>query len=188
MPSGEARGCVDRVVQAASGAPRTRRSLARATSGGLVSVKAAPFWSRVDTNGPTPEACPDRGPCWLWLGGTSNSYGAIKFQGRSTLAHRVAWLLVRGAVPDGLELDHLCRNKRCCNPDHLEPVSHAENSRRWAAVAHHQHAKTHCPHGHPYSGRNLVIQQHPDGGPRRLCRACRNAGRRAARARHRAAA
>lgn len=83
--------------------------------------------------------------CWIWTGGTNSSgYGP----------HRKIYLRFVGTIPDGLELDHLCQNRRCVNPAHLEPVTHQVNSLRsggWGA----QHAKrTACPQGHPYSGRN----------------------------------
>lgn len=66
-------------------------------------------------------------PCWIWNGSKdSGGYG----QSRRTKAHRVAWTVIRGEIPEGLELDHLCSQPACCNPDHLEPVSHLENVRR----------------------------------------------------------
>ncbi len=84
--------------------------------------------------------------------------------------HKVAYELVCGDVPAGLELDHLCRNRLCCNPAHLEPVTSAENKRRGDGLrnaAKNKKAKTHCSHGHPFSGANLRLI--PQG---RRCRAC----------------
>lgn len=70
-------------------------------------------------------------PCWIWQGTKiSRGYGRINRQGRETFAHIYEWEQANGPVPDGLELDHLCRNPSCCNPAHLEPVTHAENMRR----------------------------------------------------------
>ena len=91
-------------------------------------------------------------------------------------AHRVAYGYLVGDIADGLTLDHLCRNRRCINPAHLEPVSAAENTRRGIRW---QLAKTHCPQGHPYAGENLIT--YPDGS-RRACRACVNAYHRRLRA------
>lgn len=72
--------------------------------------------------------------CWVWLGPLmlGGRYGGISVQGKTKPAHKVAWESVNGPVPEGLELDHLCRNRRCVRPDHLEPVTHLENMRRGA--------------------------------------------------------
>ena len=79
--------------------------------------------------------------CWLWTGYIPPSgYGLVCFKGKVRNAHRVAYTLVKGAVPRGLDLDHLCRTKACVNPDHLEPVTHAENMRRWSALRRQQAA------------------------------------------------
>ena len=70
--------------------------------------------------------------CWLWTGSvTKSGYGRFGLEaGSVTWAHRAAWRLFRGEIPVDQELDHLCRVRRCVNPEHLEPVSHQENSRR----------------------------------------------------------
>jgi hypothetical protein len=75
-------------------------------------------------------------PCWQW-GGCINKegYGRVTVNGVSQYAHRVAWLMFVGPVPDGLELDHLCRNRSCVNPDHLEPVTRSVNVSRGASKA-----------------------------------------------------
>lgn len=121
------------------------------------------FWSKVDTSG----------PCWEWTATRNHlGYGQIWSgpRGRLLMAHRAAYELLVGPIPEGLELDHLCRNRACVDPDHLEPVTHAENMRRapYDAPA-SKRAKTHCPKGHPYSGSNLYVN--PKGS--RECRACR---------------
>lgn len=75
----------------------------------------------------------DRRPagCWLWTGTIApNGYGYFAIKGRSQQAHRVAYELLVGPIPDGLDLDHLCRVRACVNPDHLEPVTRSENNRR----------------------------------------------------------
>jgi hypothetical protein len=103
--------------------------------------------------------------CWLWTGSlNSNGYGKFKRAGRMTYAHRASFEAAKGPIPRGLTIDHLCRNRRCCNPDHLEAVTHQENVRRAPRVR-----KTHCLRGHLKSGDNLYID--PTG--RWRCRACR---------------
>ena len=92
-----------------------------------------------------------------------NGYG--RFRDR-ILAHRWAWLEANGPIPQGLELDHLCRVPPCINPAHMEPVTHAENMRRSAPAM-----RTRCIHGHPYDETNTYID--PRGG--RRCRICHRA-------------
>ena len=102
--------------------------------------------------------------CWIWQATTTpNGYGQFRVDGRMVYAHRFAYELLVGPIPEGLELDHLCRVRNCVNPAHMEPVTHAENMRRGAHAL-----KTHCPREHPYAGGNLYVA--PDG--KRRCRAC----------------
>jgi hypothetical protein len=107
----------------------------------------------------------DRGyssPCWIWTGFVdARGYGKVQLNGTHTGAHRVSYLQAKGEIPNGLQIDHLCRQTNCINPDHLEPVTGQENMARRYAL------KTHCIHGHPLSGENLILE----GGFRR-CRAC----------------
>jgi len=107
--------------------------------------------------------------CWEWIGATSGGYGGLKVDGRMAKAHRLVYELLVGPIPDGLELDHLCRNTSCVKPSHLEPVTHAENVRRGRA-GENSKVKTQCPQGHLYTGDNLVVTN-----GRRVCRTCRNA-------------
>lgn len=78
-----------------------------------------------------------------------------------------------GPVASGLTIDHLCRVRDCCNPEHLEPVTHRENLLRGDTVSARNVAKTHCPQGHPYSGENLILRHYPNRVGR-VCRACRD--------------
>lgn len=85
--------------------------------------------------GPVPKVNPALGPCWLWTNGLSagGRYAAINIDGFTYYVHRVLYTKLVGPVPNGLELDHLCLIKRCCNPAHLEPVTKLVNMRRqWA--------------------------------------------------------
>lgn len=88
-------------------------------------------------------------------------------------AHKFSYETFKGPIPDGLQIDHLCRNRICCNPDHLEAVTQQENIRRGDGGK-HMREKTHCPKGHPYSGANLYIE--PSTG-RRRCQVCTKATR-----------
>jgi len=70
---------------------------------------------------------------WLWTGWTNNfGYPFVRWEGRDQPTYRIVWTLLVAPIPDGLEIDHLCVTPRCCNPGHLEPVTHAENQRRIA--------------------------------------------------------
>lgn len=106
------------------------------------------------------------GDCIAWAGDSKIGYGVLKInhgkKQKRMMAHKFSWELVNGKVPDGLELDHLCRNPICVNPAHLEPVTHAENIRRWASFI------THCPNGHEYNESNTRIT--PIG--HKICRVC----------------
>lgn len=107
----------------------------------------------------------DWGECSLWMGTTNGvGYGVISYQGKRVYTHRLSYTLCRGQIPEGMVLDHLCRNTLCFNPNHLEPVTQRENTRRGATGA-----KTHCVRNHEFTETNTYIT--PDG--HRSCRACR---------------
>ena len=127
------------------------------------------FWNRVD-KGAGPDAC------WPWTGGTTaKGHGIAKCPperlggGAGTTAHRIAYMLLVGPIPDGMHLDHLCRNPPCCNPAHLEPVTPAENQRRGLKGE----LRTHCVNGHAYLPDNLIVEQVRGGATARRCKRCR---------------
>lgn len=109
-------------------------------------------------------------PCDLWDGSKDRGgYGRQKVNGINLPVHRLAWEAVNGPVPDGRVLDHLCRNRACLNPTHLEPVTGRENTLRGIGPTALNALKTHCKRGHPLSGKNL--QKLPGG--RRGCASCK---------------
>lgn len=106
--------------------------------------------------------------CWPWNGAVSDSgYGIAKINRRNRPAHRVVYEFLMGPVDPLLDLDHLCRNRSCCNPDHLEPVTRKVNVLRGAGAAARNARKTECLNGHPLSGDNLV-----PWAQYRMCRLC----------------
>lgn len=106
--------------------------------------------------------------CWLWTAALSKGYGSFRTTAGMRKAHRLVWEHYVGPIPEGLVLDHLCRQRACVNPDHLEVVTHGENILRGEGLAAQQVKRTHCPRGHPYDGDNLYVS--PRGA--RFCRTC----------------
>lgn len=123
----------------------------------------------------------DRGyrtPCWISNRAEhTNGYTKIGISNRTMLTHRVAYEAWHGAIPDGLVIDHLCRNRKCCNPDHLEPVTHRENLVRGETLTAREVAQTACRRGHEFTSDNTYYR--PDRPNSRGCRTCRaGSGRR----------
>lgn len=121
------------------------------------------FWAKVDRSEPN--------GCWRWLALRNHGgYGRFWFEGKQRQAHRVAYVLFVGPIPDGFDIDHLCHNRSCVRPEHLEAVSPEENTRRRRAFLTANGAKRACPAGHPYNEGNTYWRT-----PRhRECRACRS--------------
>lgn len=112
------------------------------------------------------------GGCWVWTAAKGHhGYGRFwsSSRGRTVQAHRWSYEEATGAtVPFGRELDHLCRNPGCVNPDHLEPVTHRENLLRGTGVVAQCARRTHCVNGHEYNEENTYVR--PNGG--RACKEC----------------
>lgn len=118
------------------------------------------FWDKVEKTD----------SCWNWTAQIAlDGYGKIRNRDGSTLAHRVAYELIVGPIPEGLEIDHLCRNRRCVNPEHMEPVTKYENFRRGYSPASENGRKTHCVHGHPLVEGNIYYEKN---GRHRHCKTC----------------
>lgn len=138
------------------------------------------FWAKVNKDGPIitrddrwPTNAPDPPgtPCWVWTGALNNGYSWFSVDGHPTHGFRWAYEQEHGPIPDGLEPDHLCRNRPCVLHAHLELVTRAINVRRGnigRAWNERQKAIVRCPHGHEYTPANTYIWR---GG--RHCRSCR---------------
>lgn len=128
--------------------------------GRIVGDDTARFWSKVSGQDPL--------GCWLWAGEkNSDGYGQIRIAGKTLKAHRVAWELMRGPIPSGLQLDHLCRVRSCVNPEHLEPVTQLVNVRRGARTMDEA-----CTKGHSRTVESTGFEKKTG---RRYCKICRGA-------------
>lgn len=121
--------------------------------------------------------------CWNWPGAIrASGYGAVRANldergFRTWAAHRAIYTILVGAVVAGIELDHLCRNRKCVNPAHLEPVSSRENCLRGVSVHADNARKTHCKHGHEFTPENTMCVP-TSCGVGRKCRVCYLAAKR----------
>jgi hypothetical protein len=105
--------------------------------------------------------------CWNWVGATTSSgYGSLSRKGRAVGAHVFSYEIFKGPLAQGLEIHHTCSNRLCVNPDHLQAVTHADHLR--IAPSPGQSRKTHCKHGHPLSGDNIITSSRGH----RQCRIC----------------
>ncbi len=118
------------------------------------------FWSKVDKTD----------SCWNWIAGKNQKgYGTFETE-KTQMAHRISYEDVKGDIPKGLVIDHLCRNRACVNPEHLEVVSNLENIQRGLTgkINHHNSKKTHCLKGHEFTKENTYLSSKGS----RECRAC----------------
>ena len=121
------------------------------------------FWNKVRLDG----------DCWLWTGCTTKGprgyggYGQFQVDGRARSAHRFAYEALCRPIPRGLCIDHLCRNRACVNPAHMEAVTIKENLLRGCGACAQNARRTHCKNGHPFSGSNLILRT-----GRRACQIC----------------
>jgi len=121
------------------------------------------FWEKVD------KGVADG--CWNWTGAlTSSGYGNFGINRVNFIAHRLSYEWLVGEIKENLDLDHLCRNRRCVNPNHLEPVTRRVNLLRGNTIPAEHSKKTHCPQGHAYTKENTYIYPKTNS---RYCRICR---------------
>lgn len=130
---------------------------------GIISLENR-FWDKVDKRGPD--------ECWNWLASVLDTgYGQFALGKKcdgGISAHRMMYQLTKGDIPQGLVIDHLCRNRKCVNPNHLEAVTQRENLMRADCLAARQMRRTHCPQGHEYTPENTRM----NGKNGRMCREC----------------
>lgn len=125
------------------------------------------FFSKVDVN--------DLTGCWEWTGCLNEKgYGRLTLDRKNWKAHRASYEAFVGPIPEGLTIDHLCRNRKCVKPEHLEAVPHRVNLMRGDTVTARNASVTHCPRGHEYSPENTKIQRKKSGTQSRICRECAN--------------
>jgi HNH endonuclease len=129
------------------------------------------FWSKVNKDGPVPEHRPELGQCWVWTAGLVEGYGAFSIDNHQHKAHILSYTWAKGEIPEDWERDHLCRNRACVRPDHLEAVTHWINVARGISPHGVNAAKTHCPQGHEYTPENTRI----NNKGQRVCIMCARA-------------
>lgn len=129
----------------------------------IVGMPAERFWAKVEKTE----------TCWLWTASMHRGYGRLwRGDGTTVRAHRFAYELLVGPIPDGLQIDHLCRNRRCVNPAHLEAVTQRENVLRGVGLSATNARKTHCKRGHEFTPENTYRSVKG-----RECRTCRRAAK-----------
>lgn len=109
----------------------------------------------------------DSNGCWIWQLSTNKGYGRAKFEGRHQYAHRIAWELTNGPIPDGLVVDHMCFVRACLNPAHLRLLTVSENAAGKPPGFAERKRRTHCKRGHDLA---VEARHKPDG--RRECGVC----------------
>lgn len=128
---------------------------------------------------------PQGSGCWLWTAARNrDGYGKLAYEGRFVYAHRLTYELLAGQILPGLEIDHTCLVRACCNPAHMEVVSHRENTLRGNSIPARNGQKLYCPRGHEYTPANTMFETGKTGRLKRTCRTCKRERNRRARLLH----
>jgi hypothetical protein len=118
------------------------------------------FWAKVTQDG----------DCWVWTSAQRRGYGYFRLRGANVPAHRWAYEAMIAPIPAGLQIDHLCRNRLCVNPYHLEPVTAKVNIQRREEARVAAGMPTHCARGHEFTPENTLVKTGNNG--KRACRTC----------------
>lgn len=138
----------------------------------LTEKESRRFWDKVNKDGPLSDLV--EGKCWVWTAcKNEDGYGQFKLRYKMIYAHRLSYTINKLSISNDLVIDHLCRNRSCVNPDHLEPVTRQENIIRGETIPSNNLTKTHCPLNHLLVPPNLVNSEAKRG--RRKCLACNRA-------------
>lgn len=127
------------------------------------------FWSREKVSDRILKNTEITKDCWIFKGAKTEDYGKVKVAGKTQIAHRVIYENLVGKIPKGMVIDHLCRNRSCLNPKHLEPVTSKINTMRGNGLAAINSRKTKCINGHEFSGENLRVVE-----GKRYCKKCQS--------------
>ncbi len=130
-------------------------------------INAELFWPKVNKDGPIPPHRPELGPCWIFSSIDGWGYGRFSHKRTPAKAHRISWVLAHGIDAPPC-LDHLCRNRSCVNPTHLEDTSVRINNLRGVSFVAVNFAKTHCVNGHEFTSENVYLTKRG----RRHCKEC----------------
>jgi hypothetical protein len=113
------------------------------------------------------------GSCWIWTGCINqNGYGLVRLNKKTCSTHRILYEYYKGPIPEGLDIDHLCRVRNCVNPGHLEAVTTRVNILRGETIPSKHLSKTHCANGHPFTKENTYNRPNKSGFVGRRCKTC----------------